>query len=236
MSDERYDAVVAGGGHHAMIIAPYLARAGLSVLVLERSAHLGGGASSSEGPAPGFVMNHCSHWTRFYAHPAYRDFGLYDEGLHYVFPEENEGMVFVGFSASRVVDAKTGRQERSDENIHRTWEQIARFSRADADTYLELLEAYERHWKQAFRRHRFSFPPPWGTPDPLEELIDTLGDVAADAGIDLIAIRIGALIETAGRSNRFGQAACLSILLIALSVLALLIYHRLLRRAARWIA
>ena len=58
----------------------------------------------------------------------------------------------------------------------------------------------------------------------------------ADAGIDLIAIRIGSLIETAGRSNRFGQAACLSILLIALSVLALLIYHRLLRRAARWIA
>ena len=58
----------------------------------------------------------------------------------------------------------------------------------------------------------------------------------ADAGIDLIAIRIGALIETAGRSNRFGQAACLSILLIALSALALLVYHRLLRRAARWIA
>ena len=61
MSDARYDAVVAGGGHHATIIAPYLARAGLSVLVLERSAHLGGGACGSEGPAPGFTMNHCSH-------------------------------------------------------------------------------------------------------------------------------------------------------------------------------
>jgi len=44
MADTRYDAVVVGGGHHATIIAPYLARAGLSVLVLERSAHLGGGA------------------------------------------------------------------------------------------------------------------------------------------------------------------------------------------------
>ena len=93
------------------IIAPYLARAGLSVLVLERSAHLGGGACSSEGPAPGFVMNHCSHWTRFYGHPAYRDFALHDEGLRYLFPDENEGMIFddgtsfIGFSASRVVDA-----------------------------------------------------------------------------------------------------------------------------------
>ena len=151
MSDAHYNAVVAGGGHHGMIIAPYLARAGLSVLVLERTAHLGGGACGSEGPAPGFVMNHCSHWTRFYAHPAYREFSLYDEGLRYLFPEQNEGMIFddgsslIGFSASRVVDAETGRQERSEENVQRRREQIARFSKADADTYLALLDAYERH-------------------------------------------------------------------------------------------
>ena len=131
MSDARFDAVVLGGGHHGTIIAPYLARAGMSVLVLERSAHLGGGACTSEGPAPGFLMNHCSHWTRFYAHPAYRDFALYDEGLRYVFPEQNEGMIFddgsslIGHSAYRVVDPATGRQERSEENIRATWEQIA---------------------------------------------------------------------------------------------------------------
>ena len=178
MSDARYDAVVVGGGHHGTIIAPYLARAGLSVLVLERSAHLGGGACGSEGPAPGFVMNHCSHWTRFYSHPAYRDFELHDLGLRYLFPEENEGMIFddstsiIGFSAARVVDVKTGRQERSEQNVQRTWEQIARFSERDADTYLALLDAYQRHWKEAFRRHRFSIPPPWGTADPLEQLLE----------------------------------------------------------------
>ena len=181
MSDARYDAVVIGGGHHGTIIAPYLARAGLSVVVLERTSHLGGGACSSEGPSPGYTMNHCSHWTRFYGHPAYRDFGLHDEGLRYVFPEENEGMIFddsssfIGFSASRVVDARTGRQERSEKNIENTAEQIARFSKPDADTYLRLLEAYEQHWKQAFRRHRFSDPPAWGTPDPLEELLNVPG-------------------------------------------------------------
>jgi beta-carotene ketolase (CrtO type) len=178
MSDSRYDAVVVGGGHHGTIIACYLARAGMSVVVLERTAHLGGGACTSEGPAPGFLMNHCSHWTRFYGHPAYREFDLHEEGLSYVFPDENEGMIFddgssfVGYSAFRVVDPLTGRQERSDENVQRTWEQIARFSRRDAETYLELLEAYEKHWKQAFRRHRFTVPPPWGTPDPLEQLIE----------------------------------------------------------------
>ena len=183
MSDARYDAVVLGGGHHGTIIAPYLARTGMSVIVLERTSHLGGGACSSEGPAPGYTMNHCSHWTRFYGHPAYRDFGLRDEGLRYVFPEENEGMIFddsssfIGFSASRVVDAATGRQERSDQNIEKTTAQIARFSKPDAGTYLKLLDAYERHWKQAFRRHRFSAPPPWGTPDPLEELLDVPGSM-----------------------------------------------------------
>ncbi|HEY2600628.1 MAG TPA: NAD(P)/FAD-dependent oxidoreductase [Thermoleophilaceae bacterium] len=178
MSDARYDAVVLGGGHHSTIIACYLARAGMSVCVLERTPHFGGGASTSEGPAPGFLMNHCSHWTRFYGHPAYRDFDLAAEGLRYVFPEQNEGMIFddgssfIGHSAARVVDAATGRTERSDSGIEQTFQQIARVSPRDAETYLELLDAYEGHWKAAFRRHRFSPPTPWGTPDPLEELLD----------------------------------------------------------------
>jgi beta-carotene ketolase (CrtO type) len=178
VSDARYDAVVAGGGHHSTIVACYLARAGMSVCVLERTPHFGGGASTGEGPAPGYLMNHCSHWTRFYGHPAYGDFDLANEGLRYLFPEQNEGMIFddgssfIGYSASKVVDEATGRQERWDEGIQRTFEQIARFSPRDAETYLALLDAYEKHWKSAFRRHRFSPPPPWGTPDPLEDLLE----------------------------------------------------------------
>jgi beta-carotene ketolase (CrtO type) len=183
LSDARYDAVVAGGGHHSTILACYLARAGMSVCVLERSPHFGGGAQTSEGPAPGYLMNHCSHWTRFYSHPAYRDFDLAAEGLRYVFPEQNEGMIFddgssfIGYSASTVVDSASGRVERSDANVQRTFEQIARVSRRDAEKYLSLLDAYETHWKGAFRRHRFSPPPPWGTPDPLEELLEVPGSL-----------------------------------------------------------
>ena len=177
MPEAHYDAVVLGGGHHATIIACYLARAGLSVGVFERAPHLGGGANTSEGPAPGFLMNHCSHWTRFYGHPAYRDFNLYDEGLRYVFPEGNEGMIFedgssfIGFSAARVVDERTGRTEPWSEGVQRTHEQIQRFSKRDADTYLRLLEKFEKYWKPAFRKHRFSAPTPWGEPDALEELL-----------------------------------------------------------------
>jgi phytoene dehydrogenase-like protein len=48
----RYDTVVVGGGHNALVAAAYLARAGRDVLVLERSGHVGG-AAVSEAPFAG---------------------------------------------------------------------------------------------------------------------------------------------------------------------------------------
>jgi phytoene dehydrogenase-like protein len=42
-----YDAVIVGGGHNALVAAAYLARAGRSVLVLERLDHTGGAAVST---------------------------------------------------------------------------------------------------------------------------------------------------------------------------------------------
>jgi phytoene dehydrogenase-like protein len=172
----RYDAVVLGGGHHATIIACYLARAGLSVGVFERFGRLGGAAVSGPGPRRGYTMNRYSHWTRFYSHPAYRDFDLHAEGLRYVFPEGNEAMVFddgtafVGWSASQVVDDR-GSQRPWPEGVARTEAAIRRFSGADADMYLRVHEAYGARWKAAFGAHRFSPPTPYGTPDALERLV-----------------------------------------------------------------
>jgi len=177
MADATYDAIVIGGGHHGTIIACYLAKAGMKVAVFEKHTELGGAAISEEGPAPGFIQNPCAHFTRFYSHPAYQDFNLREEGLVYVFPDQNEGMIFddgtsfIGYSAFRVVDPETGRTEYSDENVQKTYEQIRRFSQRDAEVYLDILDKYQRYWKEAFHRHRFTPPPPWGTPDPLEELL-----------------------------------------------------------------
>ncbi|MCW2794561.1 NAD(P)/FAD-dependent oxidoreductase [Nocardioides sp.] len=50
-AQNQYDVVVVGGGHNGLVSAAYLARAGLSVLVLERLDHTGGAAVS----APAFA-------------------------------------------------------------------------------------------------------------------------------------------------------------------------------------
>ena len=53
-TDSRdYDVISVGSGHHGLIAAAYLAKAGKRVLVLERQDYIGGGCVTKE-LAPGF--------------------------------------------------------------------------------------------------------------------------------------------------------------------------------------
>lgn len=176
MADMSFDAVIVGGGHHATIIANYLQNAGFETGIFERLQEVGGGACGDELPAPAFLQNPCAHFTRMFGHPAYHDFNLKDFGLQYVFPEGNEAMVypdetcFIGYTALPVVDPETGKEGFSHENFQKTYNEIARYSKRDADTYEWILERYQNKWRDAFRKYRYSPPTPWGVPNALEEL------------------------------------------------------------------
>ncbi len=56
----QYDAIVVGGGHNGLVAANYFARAGMSVLVLERRDFVGG-ACITEELFPGFRVSSCSY-------------------------------------------------------------------------------------------------------------------------------------------------------------------------------
>ena len=88
------DFIVIGSGHNGLACAAYLAKAGARVLVLERSAQVGGGCSTAEATLPGFKHNICSvvH-THIPTSPVYRDLELERHGVKYVYPEHLRGTI-----------------------------------------------------------------------------------------------------------------------------------------------
>ena len=78
MAAETYDAIIIGGGHNGLVAGFYLARAGLSTLILERRPFVGG-ACNTEEFAPGFRASTGAYvlsmlreaiWQRHAARPA----------------------------------------------------------------------------------------------------------------------------------------------------------------------
>ena len=75
-----YDAIIIGGGHNALVTAAYLARAGRSVLVLERR-ELVGGCAVTEELWPGFKVSTASYVNSLFRPEIIRDLDLKRHGF-----------------------------------------------------------------------------------------------------------------------------------------------------------
>ena len=80
MTTEDFDTVVIGAGHNGLVTAAYLARAGMSTLLVEARGSVGGTAASE--PFGGATVNicNCDHLT-FRTTPVMEELGLADHGL-----------------------------------------------------------------------------------------------------------------------------------------------------------
>ena len=80
MVENQYDAIVIGAGHNGLVTAGYLARDGLSVLVLERLDKIGGGATTDEF-SPGYSGPMCAYVLHILQGKVIDDLKLREHGL-----------------------------------------------------------------------------------------------------------------------------------------------------------
>jgi len=122
------DIIAVGSGHNGLVAAAYLAAAGKKVLVLERNAWFGGGVVSRELTLPGFRHDqHSMSHIFIQGNPLLKNDELKLKskyGLEYVFPESPMMSLFE--------DGQTLRLYRDSE---RSAQEIAKFSKKDADTF-----------------------------------------------------------------------------------------------------
>jgi len=83
LASRDWDAIVVGGGHNGLAAAAYLARAGRSVLVLERRERLGG-ACTLERPFDDdrFVISPCAYVVGLLDEVVIRELGLDPERVN----------------------------------------------------------------------------------------------------------------------------------------------------------
>jgi len=155
-----YDVIVIGSGHNGLVTSAYLARAGLSVLVLEQLDRVGGGASSEE-LFPGFWFDAGSHRAA-QLHPAVlADLDLGTHGLELI---QSDPALFVPLS--------DGRHLLLGESDSASAKSIGAISPADANRWDEF-KGFTR-MVAGFLVDLFSVEPP-EIPDPSRSDMLTLG-------------------------------------------------------------
>lgn len=132
-SSENSDVVVVGGGHNALVCAAYLAEAGLSVTLLEGREVLGGNTVTEELTLPGWQHDSCSTaHVVLQSNPLIRDDEL---GLI-----ARYGLRYLVTDPAVVFPLPDGDLLTVHPDLERTAAEFARYSQADADALVTMIE------------------------------------------------------------------------------------------------
>ncbi|MHB2263623.1 phytoene desaturase family protein [Aliihoeflea sp. PC F10.4] len=126
-----HDVVIIGAGHNGLVCGAYLAKAGLSVLALERREIIGG-ACVTEETWPGFKVSTASYLMSLLQPKIILDLDLLANGLEVLRPDPT----FVPFD--------DGHSMIMWPNVDALCGEFARFSEKDAKAYPRFLDHLER--------------------------------------------------------------------------------------------
>ncbi|MEQ9518996.1 MAG: NAD(P)/FAD-dependent oxidoreductase [Parvibaculum sp.] len=137
---KRTDAVIIGAGLNGLVAAARLATAGLNVLVLERSARVGGAHASAE-LAPGFRSPTIALSNVYFPTELAREFSLASRGLRMVRREGGislfeDGTYFAGYADEQVMRREIARHSRRDADA---WPRFVKDMRFQATHVKALL-------------------------------------------------------------------------------------------------
>ncbi|MET0874302.1 MAG: NAD(P)/FAD-dependent oxidoreductase [Pseudolabrys sp.] len=147
--DKTYDGIIIGAGHHGLILGTYLARAGLSILLVDRRLTYGGGLCTREVTLPGFYHNlHSINHFHISETPWFKDLNL-GERVTYITPRYEFGQAHHDGSALVL-----GR------DLEESIANVARFSKKDAQTFRDWNRKAEKITAEIFLPERYAEPLP----------------------------------------------------------------------------
>lgn len=148
ITQKNWDVIIIGGGPNGLTAAAYLARTGAKVLLLERHHEGGGGLITEEWS--GFRFNtHAKLMMMMDVMPPMKDLDLEGWGCSYVKPE-----------AAVSILTKDGKALTLYADVEKSVQSIAKFSKADAERYREVMNEWNRIVVEALIPATYTLPLP----------------------------------------------------------------------------
>ena len=139
---KKFDAIFVGSGHNALIAAACLARAGWSVLVLERNSRAGGLVRTEELTVPGFLHDVYSS-----AQPLFTTSQVYAE----LGPElEERGLRYANTDLPTGISLPDGRTAVFHRDMEANIAEYERLAPGDGQTFARTMQEFGAHAQHIF--------------------------------------------------------------------------------------